>query len=69
MSPRTDNAPLRQAEDIAPAFAAIAGRTDALYVCGDLLQSMYRIRINTLALKIATTDDGTVFGTTPKRQV
>jgi len=41
---------IRRAEDIAPAFEAITGRADALYVCGDFLQSRYRIRINTLAL-------------------
>jgi putative ABC transport system substrate-binding protein len=42
--------PIRRAEDIAPAFEAIEGRADALYVCGDPLQATYRIRINTLAL-------------------
>jgi len=41
---------IRRAEDIAPAFEAIEGRADALYVCGDVLTSTYRIRINTLAL-------------------
>jgi putative ABC transport system substrate-binding protein len=39
-----------RAEDIAPAFEAIEGRADALYVCGDALTTAYRIRINTLAL-------------------
>jgi putative tryptophan/tyrosine transport system substrate-binding protein len=43
-------AAIRRAEDIAPTFDAIAGRADALYVCGDLLQARYRIRINTLTL-------------------
>jgi putative ABC transport system substrate-binding protein len=42
--------PIRRAEDIAPAFDSIAGRADALYVCGDALQTTYRLRINTLAL-------------------
>jgi putative tryptophan/tyrosine transport system substrate-binding protein len=41
---------IRRAEDIAPAFEAIEGLADALYVCGDALTSTYRIRINTLAL-------------------
>jgi putative ABC transport system substrate-binding protein len=41
---------IRRAEDIAPAFEAIEGRADALYVCGDALTATYRIRINTLAL-------------------
>jgi len=41
---------IRRADDITPTFDAIAGQADALYVCGDLLQARYRIRINTLAL-------------------
>ena len=41
---------VRRPEDIVPAFETIAGRADALYVCGDFLQAKYRIRINTLAL-------------------
>jgi len=41
---------IRRAEDIAPAFEAIEGLADALYVCGDPFQSTYRLRINTLAL-------------------
>jgi putative ABC transport system substrate-binding protein len=41
---------IRRAEDIAPAFAAIEGRADALYVVGDPLQATYRLRINVLAL-------------------
>jgi putative tryptophan/tyrosine transport system substrate-binding protein len=35
---------------IAPAFGALKGRADALYVCGSPLFSTNRIRINTLAL-------------------
>jgi len=42
--------PIRRAEDIAPAFEAIEGRADALYVCGDAVEATHRIRINTLAL-------------------
>jgi putative tryptophan/tyrosine transport system substrate-binding protein len=41
---------MRRAEDIAPAFEAIKGRADALYVCGEALQVTHRLRINTLAL-------------------
>jgi len=41
---------IRRAEDIAPAFKALKGRTDALYVCIDPLVNTHRIRINTLAL-------------------
>jgi putative tryptophan/tyrosine transport system substrate-binding protein len=41
---------IRRAEDIAPAFEAIDGQADALYVCGAVLTFSYRIRINNLAL-------------------
>jgi putative ABC transport system substrate-binding protein len=41
---------IRQAEDISPAFDALRGRADALYVCVDPLVNTHRIRINTLAL-------------------
>jgi putative ABC transport system substrate-binding protein len=41
---------IRRAEDIVPAFAALKGRAEALYVCGDALITNNRIRIITLAL-------------------
>ena len=41
---------IRRAEDIAPAFDALKGRADALYVVADPLVTSNRIRINTLAL-------------------
>jgi putative ABC transport system substrate-binding protein len=41
---------IRRGEDIAPAFEALKGRADALYVCIDPLVGTHRIRINTLAL-------------------
>jgi putative ABC transport system substrate-binding protein len=41
---------IRRAEDIAPAFDALKGRADALYVCTDPLVITHRIRVNTLAL-------------------
>ena len=41
---------IRRAEDIAPAFEALKGRAEALYVCTDPLVNTNRIRINTLAL-------------------
>jgi putative tryptophan/tyrosine transport system substrate-binding protein len=41
---------IRRAEEIAPAFEALKGRADTLYVCADPLLSSNRIRINTLAL-------------------
>jgi putative ABC transport system substrate-binding protein len=41
---------IRRAEDIAPAFDAIKGRVDALYVVADALVNANRIRINTLAV-------------------
>jgi putative ABC transport system substrate-binding protein len=43
---------MRRAEDIAPAFDALKGRADALYVCADPLLTTNRIRINTLALAL-----------------
>jgi len=41
---------IRQAEDIAPAFAALKDRAEALYVCVDALVNTYRVQINSLAL-------------------
>jgi putative ABC transport system substrate-binding protein len=41
---------IRRAEDIAPAFDALKGRADALYVVSDPFVNTNRIRINTLAL-------------------
>jgi putative ABC transport system substrate-binding protein len=47
---QVDTLEIRRAEDIAPAFEALKGRVDALYVCTDGLVNANRIRINTLAL-------------------
>jgi putative ABC transport system substrate-binding protein len=41
---------VRRAEDFAPAFDAIKGRAQALYVCSDFFMFTHRIRINTLTL-------------------
>jgi len=41
---------IRRAEDIVPAFEALRGRADALYVCADPLVTTKRVHINTLAL-------------------
>ena len=41
---------IRRSEDIAPAFDALKGRAEALYVCGNTLTATNRIRINTLAV-------------------
>jgi len=41
---------IRRAEDIAPAFGALKGHTEALYVVGDALINTNRVRISTLAL-------------------
>src|SRR5262249_43781158 len=40
---------IRRGEDIVPAFEALKGRADALYVCGDPLVFTNRVRVNTLA--------------------
>jgi ABC-type uncharacterized transport system substrate-binding protein len=42
--------PIRRVEDIAPAFEALKGRVEALYVVGDPLVNAQRTRINTFAL-------------------
>jgi putative ABC transport system substrate-binding protein len=42
---------IRRAEDIAPAFEALKGRAEALYVCTDALVIANRIRISTLAMR------------------
>ncbi len=41
---------IRRAEDIAPAFEALKGRAEALYIPFDPLTNSNRVRINTLAL-------------------
>ena len=41
---------IRLPEDITPAFDALKGRVDAIYVCNDPLAVTNRVRINTLAL-------------------
>jgi putative ABC transport system substrate-binding protein len=41
---------IRRVEDIEPAFQALTGRTDAVYVGADPLAIVNRVRINTLAL-------------------
>src|SRR6516165_7479444 len=43
---------VQRAEDIAPAFDALKGRADGLYVCSSPLLSTNRIRVNTLALGV-----------------
>ena len=50
LGPEAITLEIRRGEDIAPAFEALIGRADALYVCIDPLVVTHRIRINTLAL-------------------
>jgi putative ABC transport system substrate-binding protein len=45
-----DKLEIRKPEDVAPAFDALKGGAQALYVCGDALIDSLRARINTLAL-------------------
>jgi len=40
---------IHRAEDIAPAFEALKGRAEALYVCAEPLVTANRVRISTLA--------------------
>ena len=44
---------VRGAKDIAPAIAALKGRTDGIYIQADPLLNTHRIQINTLALSSA----------------
>jgi putative ABC transport system substrate-binding protein len=41
---------IQRSEDIAPAFATLSGRAEALYIVGDPLMNANRMRINVLAL-------------------
>jgi putative tryptophan/tyrosine transport system substrate-binding protein len=41
---------IRQAADIAPAFEALKGRAEALYVVGETLTATNQVRINSFAL-------------------
>ena len=41
---------IRRTEDIAPAIESLKGRVEALYVVGDPLANLNRVRINTFAL-------------------
>src|SRR5499426_1855318 len=43
---------IRLPEDIIPAFDALKGRVEAIYVCADPLAVTNRVRINTLALEM-----------------
>ena len=43
---------VRKTEDFAPAFDALKGRAEALYVCSDPLLTTNRLGINTLALGV-----------------
>jgi putative ABC transport system substrate-binding protein len=43
-------APIRRPEDVAPAFEALKGKAQALYVCGDALVISQQRRINAFAL-------------------
>jgi len=43
---------IRRAQDIAPAFEALKGRAEALYVVGESLTSTNNFRINTFALTL-----------------
>ena len=47
---RSPHLEIRRAEDISPAFDALKGRADALYVCADPLVNTHRIRVNILAV-------------------
>ncbi len=52
-----DKFEIRRAEDIAPAFEAFKGGSQALYLCADALLNAYQNRINILAVRRATAYD------------
>ena len=47
-----DKLQIRRAEDVAPAFGALKGSPQALYVCGDALTNASRNDINAFALSV-----------------
>jgi putative ABC transport system substrate-binding protein len=54
---------IARAKDVAPAFEALNGRADALYVCADAFTLINNVRINTFALatRVPTIYNGRVF--------
>ena len=60
---------IRRAEDIAPAFEALKGRAEALYVVGDPLVDHQPGSHQHLGAGRATADDAQSFGSTSKREV
>ena len=53
---------MRRGEDVAPAFEALKGRAEALYVPAVPLAFVNRVRINTLALAARLPDDARCAG-------
>jgi len=49
--------PIRRVEDIASAFEGLKGRAEALYITGDPLMNLQRLRINIFALAATPADD------------
>src|SRR5262249_6571978 len=64
-----DKLEIRKAEDVAPAFDALKGGAQALYVCGDPLVDAVRARINTLALGARLTREGRMTVTIGRREL
>ena len=60
---------IRRAEDIAPAFEALKGRADALYVCCRPARKHQPDSHQHLGARRATADDARQFGSTSKREV
>jgi len=60
---------IQRGEDIAPAFEALKGGADALYVCVDPLLNTNRVRTNTLAQGARLPTIRTVFGSMSKPEV
>ena len=60
---------IRRAEDIAPAFEALKGHADALYVCPDAARKRQPDSHQHLGARRATADDATAFGNSSRREV
>ena len=60
---------IRRAEDIAPAFEALKGRAEALYVCRRPAREHQPDSHQHLGAGRATADDARLFGSTSKREV
>jgi putative tryptophan/tyrosine transport system substrate-binding protein len=60
---------IRRTQDVMPAFEALRGRSQALYVCTDALANTVRIPISILAVAVRLPTMHSSLGTTSKQEV